>query len=72
MNDIVQSQEKSMEGHLQFLFKVRGLKSKSFGNQVRRTNEIFFFGGGGALKEERAMEGTWIFSAPAHYCKCKM
>ena len=62
MNDIVQSQEKSMEGHLQFLLKVRGLKSKSFGNQVRSTKEILCGGGGGALKEERAMEETWIFS----------
>ena len=34
MNDIVQSQEKSMEGDLQFLLKVRGLKSKSFINKV--------------------------------------
>ena len=47
MNDIVQSQEKSMEGLLQFLFKVRGLKSKSFRNKERTTNEILWEGGWG-------------------------
>ena len=41
MNDIVQSQEKSMEGHLQFLFKVRSLKCKSFRKKVQSTNGIF-------------------------------
>ena len=57
-----------------FIFEVRGLKSKSFRNKVRSTNGIFFVGGGGggALKQKRAMEGTWIFSGTAHYCKCKM
>ena len=42
MNDIVQSQEKAMEGHLQFLFKVRG-----FRNKVRSTNGILLGGGVG-------------------------
>ena len=46
MNDIVQSQEKSMKGHLQFLFKVRGLKSESFRNKVQSTNGILLGGGG--------------------------
>ena len=44
MNDIVQSQDKSMEGHLQFLLKVRGLKGKSFRNKVRST-KLEFCGG---------------------------
>ena len=69
MNDIVQSQEKSMEGHLQFLFKVRGLKSKS---TKQSTKHQWNFVGGGASKKKRAMEGTWIFSGTAHYCKCKI
>ena len=73
MNDIVQSQEKSMKGHLQFLFKVRGRKSESFRNKVQSTNGILWGGGGGgASKQNRAMEGTWIFSGTAHYFKCKM
>ena len=45
MNDIVQSQEKSMEGHLQFLLKVRGLKVPNWN----------FVGGCGASKQKRAM-----------------
>ena len=53
MNDIVQSQEKSMESHLQFLFRVRGLKSKSFRNKVRSTNGILWVGGVGLqIKKE--------------------
>ena len=59
MNDIVQSQEKSMEGHLQFLFKVRGLNSKRFRNKVRSTNGILR-GDVGLQNEKRAMGGFMI------------
>ena len=57
MNDIVQSQEKSMEGHLQFLFKVRGLKSKIFRNKVRSTNEILW-GVGWGFKSKQSHGGN--------------
>ena len=71
MNDIVQSQHKSMEGHLQFLLKVRGLKGKSFRNKVQST-KLEFCGGCGASKQKRTIGGTWIFSGTALCCKCKM
>ena len=61
MNDIVQSQEKSMEGHLQVLFKVRGLKSKSLVTKYEAPMK-FCGAWGGASNQKRAMEGTWIFS----------
>ena len=48
MNDIVQSQEKSMEGHLQVLFKVRGLKSKSL--ETKYEAPMKFCGGGVGLQ----------------------
>ena len=57
MNDIVQSQDKSMEGHLQFLLKVRGLKGKSFRNKVRST-KLEFCGGCGASKQKKNHRGN--------------
>ena len=42
MNDIVHSQEKSMEGHLQFLFKVR-VKGGGASNQKRAWREHGYF-----------------------------
>ena len=56
-----------MEGHLQFLLKVRGLKGKSFRSKVRSSNGILWGEGGGASKQKRAMMGIWIFSGTAHY-----
>ena len=71
MNDIVQSQDKSMEGHLQFLLKVRGLKGKSFRNKVRST-KLEFCEDVGLQNKKEPYGGTWIFSGTAHCCKCKM
>ena len=54
MNDIVHSQEKSMEGHLQFLFKVR-VKVLETKYEAPNWN---FVGGGWGFKSKKSMEGT--------------
>ena len=51
MTDIVQSQEKSMEGHPQFLLKVRGLKSKSLKQSTK--HQWNFVGGGVGLQNKK-------------------
>ena len=73
MNDIVQSQEKSVEGHLQFLFKVRDLKSKSFRNKVRSTNGILW--GNVGLQNKKEPWGEHGYFLELHTivsAKCKL
>ena len=68
VNDIVHSQEKSMEGHLQFLFKVR-VKVLETKYEAPNWN---FVGGGMGLQIKKEHGGNMIFSGSAHYCKCKI
>ena len=73
MNDIEQSQENSIEGQLQFLLKVRGLKSKSFRNKVRSTNGILWGGVGLQNKTDPWREhGYFLELHTIVRAKCKL
>ena len=63
-----------MEGHLQFQFKVRGLKSKSFRNKVRSTNGISRGGGVGLQnkKEPWREHGYFLELHTIVSAKCKL